>query len=159
MIKFSSKKEDINEKAIKLTLFETKTTLILLLISFVFTIYFLLVGFLSDSEALIYGYSALVIFVILLIYLVRFYFLCKKSLIQKFNQITKNDIINYSLDKNDNYFKFICYENNQTLEFKKEDVKKIKIMKNLIILKLNSNEIIMLPNQKEISDYIYQKKG
>lgn len=149
MINFSFKRKDLKARINKVIFFEIKMHIILCFLCFVLTIYFILVGILEDLTALICLFATTLPLIGLFLYIINYIKKHKRSMIQEFNNISKNDMINYGLDKKDGYYKLICYENNKIIEFKKESIKRMRVTKNLIIIKLRTNEIFLFPNQRD----------
>lgn len=80
------------------------------------------------------------------------YYRYKKAIELNFSKTAKDNVINYTIEKNGNCYKILCLEDNKAVEFYNEDIIKIYFMKNLIIVKLKSKKIIDFPNKKNILD-------
>lgn len=152
MVNFSYNKNDKKIRIKEIVLSQIKPCLIIGMGSLLFTIYFLLIGYLFDSEALSFGYPLLFITVFMIVVSISTYYRYKKAIELDFSKTAKDNIINYTIEKNGNCYKILCLENNKTVEFHKKDIRKIYFMKNLIIVKLQSKDIIDFPNKKNILD-------
>jgi|SRR5690554_1412485 len=152
MISFSYNENDIKIRIKEIVLSQIKPCLIIGIVSLPFTIYFLLIGYLIESEALLYGYSSLFITVFMIVVSILIYYRYKKAIELNFSKTAKDNVINYTIEQSGNCYKVLCLENNKAVEFHKEDISKIYFMKNLIIVKLRSKKIIDFPNKKNILD-------
>lgn len=152
MISFSHNENDKKVRIKEIVLSQIKPSLIIGIGSLLFTIYFLLIGYLFDSKALSFGYPLLFITVFMIVVSISTYYRYKKAIELNFSKNAKDNIINYTIEKNGNCYKILCLENNKAVEFHKKDISKIYFMKNLIIVKLQSKNIIDFPNKKNILD-------
>lgn len=152
MISFSHNENDKKVRIKEIVLSQIKPCLIIGIGSLIFTIYFLLIGYLFDSEALSFGYPLLFITVFMTVVSISTYYRYKKAIELNFSKTAKDNVINYTIEKNGNCYKILCLENNKAVEFYRKDIIKIYFMKNLIIVKLQSKKIIDFPNKKNILD-------
>lgn len=152
MINFSHNENDKRIRTKEIVLSQIKPCLIIGIGSLLFTIYFLLIGYLFDSEALSLGYPLLFITIFMIAVSISTYYRYKKAIELNFSKTAKDNAINYTIEKKGNCYKILCLENNKVVEFHKEDISKIYFMKNLIIVKLQSKKIIDFPNKKNILD-------
>lgn len=153
MINFSYNENDKKIRIKEIVLSQIKPCLIIGIGSLIFTIYFLLIGYLfDDSEALSFGYPLLFITVFMTVVSISTYYRYKKAIELNFSKTAKDNVINYTIEKNENCYKILCLENNKAVEFYRKDIRKIYFMKNLIIVKLQSKKIIDFPNKKNILD-------
>lgn len=147
---YKIKKGDINTYINARVRFECDSKIIAMAICLPFIIYFGVIGIIVDDEALIFAYSLLFIFILLLIATLMNYYLIKKNTILSFKQISKNDEIEYKFSKKDDLFELLCLNNDKTFNFKFSDIKIIKKYKKVIILLIDSKNKIVLPNVREI---------
>ena len=152
MINFSHNESNKKIRIKEIVLSQIKPCLIIGISSLIFTIYFLLIGYLFNSEALIYGYSLLFITIFMIVVSISIYYRYKKTIEFTFNKLAKDNVINFTIEKSGNCYRVLCLENNKTVEFYGKDIRKIYFMKNLIIIKLKSKKIIDFPNKKNILD-------
>ena len=150
MIKFTFAKANNKSRIKEITVSQIKPCMIIGLIFIPFAIYFILIGHLFDSEFLINGYSSLFIVIFMGIVSILNYLKIKKEINANLNISTENDDINYTIERDEDKYKIECVDIKKTVEFTKQEIKKIYQTKSLIIIKLKSKEIIDLPKEQEI---------
>lgn len=128
-----------------------KIPLIILLVSFPFTLYFMLIGYLVDKEALLYGYCLLTIVILMLSVIILRYYRVKKLINKYFNDYEE---INLSLDNSEKYTIYNITTNEKIIFIKSEVKGKFK-NKNSIVLFLNNNKILLLPKNNEIENIFF----
>lgn len=149
MIEYSFDKTKNNLRINEIVLSQIKPCLIIALVFVPLAIYFILIGYLFDKELLINGYSSLFITIFMSIVSIVNYINIKKEINANLN-ISDKDDITYTVDKDGNKYKIECVDNKKSIEFTKQEIKKIYQTKHLIIIKLKSKKIIDLPKEKEI---------
>ena len=149
MIEYSFNKTKNNLRINEIILSQIRPCLIIALVFVPLAIYFILIGHLFDKELLINGYSSLFITIFMSIVSIVNYINIKKAINANLN-ISDKDDITYTIDKDGNKYKIECVDIKKSIEFTKQEIKKIYQTKNLIIIKLKSKKIIDLPKEKEI---------
>ena len=155
MIYYSKVKESLPARVKELTLSQAKIPLILWPIVFVLAVYFLIVGFLTnDSEAWTNALAS--VFLVVLLGFVSFttFHRFKTQVYQAFEQVAVNGKVDYSIERNDGTFEVKNLNEGTNFKFFKSDISKIIIQKHIIVVKLNSRQVIDFPNIKEIQDLL-----
>ena len=157
MIKYSFNKNDIDKRVKDLTISQIKTNIIIEIISFIFLAYFLITGFLTKflyyKDNLPFIISLTVICVIMLIVSLKIFFMFKAQIKEFYNK-SENDTVQYTIEKINDEYIVNNLENESITRFRKSDVKKMYILKNSIIIKLQNKNIIDVPKNKEILDLL-----
>lgn len=155
MIYYSKEQESLPARVKELTRSQMKIPLILLPIVFVFAVYFLVVGFLTDDrEAWINAYSSVFLFVLLGIVSSTTFHRFKKQLYGAFGKVAVDGKVDYSIERNDGTFEVKNLNEGTNFVFSKSDISKIIIQKHIIVVKLRSRQVIDFPNMKEIRELL-----
>lgn len=147
---FSYNKKDCIKRARAITLTQIKVNIILGSISLLLGVYFLLIGFLEDFEAMIFGVPLVLITLFMFITCFCRYNNYKKAVNLSFEKRQKDEQVTFVVETNENLLKVICKETEEVFELKKLDIKKVYYLKQFIIVKLNTNKIIDFPRLKEL---------
>ena len=150
MIKAEMKQKDLNLYLKELVWFSCKPLFIILFVCFVPIIYFLLVGYLSDREALYYGYGILCLFLLSLFIIVRCYLFYKKNLKIIFSNTNSQGNIEYLISEENDEFIFENITNKTINRLKFNNIKLIQCYKTCIIIQTNLNQIIWFPKNNEL---------
>ena len=150
MVKYYRTKNDIKTQVRELAIFYLKPILLIGAMAFPFSIYLLIVGYVaSEPEALIMGYPALALAVLLLFYVLIGYFYFRKTLLASFEKNVENGKVEYTIHKKDGKIE-VTRGANDSFSFSIEDIKKISHTKNNIIVKLKNKALFVFPMQKDI---------
>lgn len=150
MVNYSIERKHLKSRVEELTLFQSKFCLIAAAIALIPAIYFLVVGYMVDREALIFGYSFLFLIVAMCFICVVIFCQFKSMIFQSFNAVCLDGKIDYVIEKTEETFEIKCINNNKSFVFSIDDISGISFQKNIIIVKLNSQKIIDFPNVYEI---------
>lgn len=155
MIKYSFSKSSIKGYAKAFSLFKTRIGLIVMGGAFPLMIYFFIIGFAFDNEALLYAYPLSAVFCCLGFLNMIVYIYIKKYFKNYLNETSHNGIINYTFSKNYEIFELICLNNGGKFNFKFSDITKLKKFKKHIVLQFNFKKSLVLPNIKEIETLLF----
>ena len=153
MIYYSKEKESLPAQVKELTRSQAKIPLILLPIAFVLATYFLIIGCLTNnSEAWTNALAS--VFLVVLLGVVSFttFYRFKKQVYGTFEKVAVDGKVDYSIERNDGTFEVKNLNEGTNFKFSKSDISKIIIQKHIIVVKLNSRQVIDFPNIKEIQD-------
>lgn len=131
-----------------------KSFLILGGVSIIFTLYFVLIGFLEDKEAFKFGVPLLGITVLMICLVFSNSIKTKKDINKLFSKFNNKDLINFSFEKNENEFSVVCLENNERFNFYMQNVGKIVYTKNYIVLLFNNRQTLILGNDLGVLDLL-----
>ena len=154
MVEYSINKDE--EKNIIRSLFMFMNFFQILISAFCFplTIFFLMVGFLSDKEALRFAYPLLIIEVIMICIMIIRYFRIKNVISFKNKKYYKNGELKFLLKRENDLFINECISNRVVRSFLKEDIKKIREYKKVIIIMTTSNAVYVFPNSNQVKSIL-----
>lgn len=152
MLKYSINASDLKIRIKEIGLSQIRHFLIIGGISAIFTIYFLVVGFLFDKEMLINGFSLLFISVFMVVIAVIVYNRYKQQAIEIFKKSAVNGVVDYIVIKQNDVIQIDCVSTKRICSFNLRDIYKIYFMKNVIVVKLKSKKIVDLPNIPKIRE-------
>ncbi|GEM_PF-5032307 len=156
MITYSSKKSDINRRALDAAFAEYLPLMIAEIFFFALSVYFIIIGLLVDKEALTYyglPLSVLVVFIIICYFIL--YLKLKKKMNAYFDKTTSDEVIEYQLIKADETFFVVCIPTKAVFEFSKADIKYIRRIGISIVVKLKGNRMgWCFPKTDEIYDLL-----
>ena len=128
----------------------SKPFLIVAIIFFVFSLFFLLVGYLDDKEALYFGYPLLFLGILLLIRLVVVHAKISKQNKAIFERNHKDGIVEYSFEcKDENTFEFRNMNSGSVVNIRKADIVKCKVTKTFMFLELYTQENVVLQKNED----------
>lgn len=155
MITYSSKKSDINRRALDAAFAEYFPLMIADIFFFALSVYFIIIGLLVDKEALTYyglPLSVLVIFIIIGYFIL--YLKLKKNMNAYFEKTSSDEVIEYQLIKADDKFFVVCIPTKAVLEFSRADIKYIRRIGISVVVKLKDKRIACFPKTDEIYDLL-----
>ncbi len=145
MITFSTKRADIKRRALDVTSAELLVFTIIAAIMFALSLYFLIVGFLSDKEALSYGFIMLAASIFIISLYVVFFLKFKKQAELFFDKNSIDGVIDYELEKDNDRFTLRCVQSNSFTRFSKSDITYIRPIGKTIVVKLKDRRILPFP--------------
>ncbi len=151
MVNFSFSKDSAKKRAISILIADWFLFLIVISISFILSLYFLCVGFLSDKEALTMGIPLLGVVLILSIAFCFEYIKRKKQIESIHEKNSPDGNLDYELTKQGDIIYMLCKQTNTVVKFSIKDLKHVHTIGYYIIVKLKDRRIICLPKMKEIS--------
>ena len=146
MINYNISKKDLKTYIKEIGFSQSKIPFILSIISVAFAIYFMVIGVLVDSEALLFGYSLAFLTVFMTIVGIVNYYKLKKDIVNIFKS---EEMIQYKLEFVEEQYT-INNTMNQQIAFKSTDIANVLCKKNTIIVKLKNRKIVFFPNIDEI---------
>ena len=146
MINYNISKKDLKTYIKEIGFSQSKIPFILSIISVPFAIYFMGIGVLVDSEALLFGYSLAFLTVFMTIVGIVNYYKLKKDIVNIFKS---EEMIQYKLEFVEEQYT-INNTMNQQIAFKSTDIANVLCKKNTIIVKLKNRKIVFFPNIDEI---------
>ena len=146
MINYNISKKDLKTYIKEIGFSQSKIPFILSIISVPFAIYFMVIGVLVDSEALLFGYSLVFLTVFMTIVGIVNYYKLKKDIVNIFKS---EEMIQYKLEFVEEQYT-INNTMNQQIAFKSTDIANVLCKKNTIIVKLKNRKIVFFPNIDEI---------
>ena len=151
MINYSVEKENLSVRVKELALAQVKPLLILLPIALLLAVYFLIIGYLVDAEALSFAYPLifLVVFICWMYFMTLYSY--RKQVYKSFDEASFDGKVNYSIEKTNEFFEVTCLNNAKKFVFSNSDISKISFQKHIIVVKMNSRKVIDFPNTAEIS--------
>jgi len=150
MIQFTFDKKDIRKRISAVVLSQIKPQLIIGIISLIISIYFLLVGYWADNEALISGYSALFLSLFMFFICILTFYRYKRVIEDSFNENSDNDEVHYKIEVLSQFYVLTILTTNKVIKFSENEIRKIHIMKNYVIVKLLSGIIMVYPKNEDI---------
>lgn len=136
----------------ELTLYLCKPLMIINIILMPFILYFFLIGLFVDGEAFMYGIGILLIFIILLIIMFGVYFLYKIS-DKKIFELNSNKDIEYSICFYDGKYMIENINKKTINKVSSKNIKKIKVLKNIIFIKSSFGSSFYVPKTKELLEF------
>ena len=152
MVYFSKKNKDLKNYRNDVFWFLCKPLFITEIVCIPFIVYFLIVGFLSDEEALIYAFYILALFAIIFLIIIAQLFSTNKILISSFNEINQDGNIDFSIEFNDDEYLIENITLKTRNRLKKKDIKKLHFSKKTIIIKTELNQLLFFPKTKELEE-------
>lgn len=150
MITFSTKRADIKRRALDVTSAELLVFTIIAAIMFALSLYFLIVGFTCDKEALFYGFIMLAASIFIISLYVVFFMKYKKQAELFFDKNATDGVIDYELEKDNDRFTLHCVQSNSYTNFSKTDITYIRPVGKTIVVKLNDRRILPFPKTDNI---------
>ena len=129
-----------------------KPAIIISLIAFPMSVYFLVIGFVVDSEALVLGFSSLGIVAVSIINIIANATILKSRLSKLFKEIMKNGISESNITFVDDTYIINNINTGVETRIKKEEIKKIGKTKKIIMVITQTNAVLLLPNKVEIQE-------
>lgn len=126
---------------------ESKYFVVFAIACFVFTIFYFIVGFTVAKEALTYCLGALMYFLLSsFISFIKYW--NYKNYLQYFlvSTLVNNGNHDFSLDIQEDSFHLVYLNKNQNYIFKKDEIRKIRTTKSLLLVYLLNRSMIILPN-------------
>lgn len=145
--------KDLNVYLKEIVKHSCKPLFISILILIPLIIYFLLVGYLADDEALRYGYGLLAIIIMIMIYIIRVIFACKKNMKLYFKKANSNGEIEYGIYLDNNEFVIENFTNKTINRICKSEIIKIKSTKRIIFIKLVDKSSVFFPKTDELVEF------
>lgn len=158
MVRYNKNIKDKNKYLRELTWFSCKRIIILALIGFVFSTFFLLVGILDDREALSYGIGLFGLTMVLLLIVIRMIFYYKKNLDYFFKNADGGGNINCILEKENDQYVFVNITNKTIDRIDIKDIKSIVRKKNIIFIILKVGKTMFIPNTEELIELFGNEK-
>ena len=150
MIKFKKQISDFNIYLKEMIWVLCKPLIIIEFIFLPFIIYFFLVGFLDDKEALIYGGCMLGIFAVLMLKILKTLILCKKNLKIYFNQTNSRGEIDFNIYLEDKEYVIENVTTQTSSRIKIDEIKVLTKSKNCIFLKTENNKLLFFPKTSSL---------
>lgn len=124
MIYYKKNKKNLTLYLNEITKLASKIPIILSAIFTPLAIFFLLVGYLNDKEALIFGYSSLMISVIAVFLILRIRFVLKRPLKKSFEDANENGDLEFTIELDADVLIVNCLNTGTISKQKKADIKK-----------------------------------
>ena len=156
MVNYVKREKELSMYCIESIKILCKPAIILSLIALPLSVYYLVVGYVVDSEALILGYSSLVIFAESIIYITVTAIRVKSRLLKSFKESIKNGMSEFNITFVDDTYIINNISMGVETKIKKEEIKKIRKTKKIIMVKLQTNVVHLFPNKVEIRE-IFEK--
>lgn len=156
MIYFKKNIKDLKMYLHELVWFSCKSVIIIDVICIPLILYFFLVGFLADKEALSYAYGILALFILFLIYIIRIILLYRKNLKMFFSIVNVDGDVESSiyLDNDDLVMENISGKTINRIKL--SEIKSLTTTKNLIIAKTSLGQLLFFPKSKELVEFFEQ---
>ncbi len=153
MVNYSKSEEEFAMYAIELTKILCKPFIITGLITLPLCVYFLIIGYVVvDSEMLISGYSLLVILALSIMNIVVMAIKVKSQLFKSFKASMKNGVCECTISVVDDIYIINNISIGQESKISKQDIKKIKTTKKIIMVKTQTDLLYLFPNKAEIRE-------
>lgn len=152
MVNYSKSEEEFAMYAIESTKILCKPFIITGLITLPLCVYFLIIGYVVDSEMLISGYSLLVILALSIMNIVVMAIKVKSQLFKSFKASMKNGVCEFTISVVDDIYIINNISIGQESKISKQDIKKIKTTKKIIMVKTQTNLLYLFPNKAEIRE-------
>lgn len=124
-----------------------KSRVVIFCVSLVLTLYFLFIGYLVDDESLLYGYSLMILLIMLILELLIKLIIGLKYLLNK--KMFINNKIEYCITKNQECYSIVNKNTNVKKDFTKEQIEILYSDRKYLIIKIDN---LLFPVKKE--DYI-----
>lgn len=147
MINYNINKKDMKIYIREVGFSQSKIPFVLTTISIPFTVYFMIIGFLVDSEALMFGYSLLFLSIFMTSVGVVNYSKLRRDIMNLFKD---NEIIQYRFEFVQGQYTLYNVDTNEQVAYKSSDITKVVCKKNTIIVKLKDRKVVFFPNIDEI---------
>ncbi|MBR2444280.1 MAG: hypothetical protein IKB27_02640 [Clostridia bacterium] len=147
MINYNINKKDMKIYIREVGFSQSKIPFVLATISIPFTVYFMIIGFLVDSEALMFGYSLLFLSIFMTSVGVVNYSKLRRDIMNLFKD---NEIIQYRFEFVQGQYTLYNVDTNEQVAYKSSDITKVVCKKNTIIVKLKDRKVVFFPNIDEI---------
>lgn len=149
MIKFRFDKSTIRKLSKESTVLLCKPFWIFAFLSAILSIFFLLVGYLDDAEALIYGYPFLIIAILLILETLVFSYRINKGNNLRYETYNKDGFIDYSVSFFKDEFEVSNLNSKSIKKFHKAEIVNVKVTKSFIFIRLTSKQKIPLLKTEE----------
>lgn len=151
-MRYSTKKSDIKTNVKELTLYRTKPIAIIGIVAFVLALYFLVVYycFFNDYEAMLMGYSSLMLAFVAFAICVGLYLNFKGVLEKNFELHAVDGEIYHTIEKEKDGIKITRISDGEIFTFNLSEVAKIKVLKTIVVITLDSKKFFCLPAQENI---------
>ena len=152
MVNYSKSEEEFAMYAIESTKILCKPFIITGLITLPLCVYFLIIGYVVDSEMLISGYFLLVVLALSIMNIVVMAIKVKSQLFKSFKASMKNGVCECTISVVDDIYIINNISIGQESKISKQDIKKIKTTKKIIMVKTQTDIINLFPNKAEIRE-------
>lgn len=154
MINFKMNIKDSNKYLYNLIWLFCKTYIVIAIVLFLLSVFFILVGFLDDKEALMYGIGLIMIDIILVLIVIRVALYCKNNLAYMFKFVNNNGELEYTLNKDDSQYVLENLTRKTIVRINFDNIKTIVKTKRLILIKVKIGNAIFLPNTDELISFL-----
>lgn len=158
MIKYSTHKSDINRRALDATFAELLVPTIIAIIMFPMSIYFLIIGFLFDKEALSYGIIMLACFIFSSVMFVLFFQKYREQAKQIFDKNAIDGVIDYELERVNDTFYISSVQCYLSATFSRADISYIRTIGKTIVVRLKDRRVLTFPKTDDIQALLKQPK-
>lgn len=143
MIPYELRQENEQIYAKEMRWYTLKNALIISTCALLLSVYFLLVGYIDDREALRYGYEWLCIAIaVTIVAILRSYVMTKKMITEIFVGF---EVLHYSIEQIGSVCLVKNVTKNKDFSFLQNEVKKVSFLNNIIVVKLTKRRIIFFP--------------
>lgn len=156
MIYYKKNIKDLKMYLHEIVWFSCKPLIIIDVVCIPFILYFFLVGFLADKEALTYAFGILIIFIFVLLIIIRMILFYRKNLKMLFSIANVDGDVESSiyLDNDDLVMENISRKTINRIRL--SEIKSLTITKNLIIAKTSLGQALLFPKSKELVEFFEQ---
>lgn len=153
MVNFKMNIKDSNKYLHDLISLSCKKIIIIAIICFLLSSYFILVGIFYDKEAFMYGFGLIMIDIILLIVLIRVVLYYKKNLSYMFKFVNSNGELEYTLSKENSQYILENLTRKTVTRINLDNIKLIAVKKGIILIKMKVGNAIFLPNTNDLTSF------
>lgn len=158
MIKYATQKSDLNRRALDVTFANLLVPTIVAIIMFPLSIYFLVIGFLFDKDALSYGIIMLVYFIFSSVMFVLFFQKHREQIKRLFDDNAIDGVIEYELEMLNDTFYISSVQCNLSSSFSRTDISYIRTIGKTIVVRLKDRRVLQFPRNDEICTLLKQPK-
>lgn len=158
MIKYATQKSDLNRRALDVTFANLLVPTIVAIIMFPLSIYFLVIGFLFDKDALSYGIIMLAYFIFSSVMFVLFFQKYRDQIKRLFDDNAIDGVIEYELEMLNDTFYISSVQCNLSSSFSRTDISYIRTIGKTIVVRLKDRRVLQFPRNDEICTFLKQPK-
>lgn len=156
MIYFKKNIKDLKIYLHEMVWFSCKSIIILDVVCIPFILYFFLVGFLADKEALTYAFGILLLFIVLLLIIIRMILFYRKNLKMFFSIVNVDGDVESSIYLDNDELVMENISRKTINRIKLSEIKSLTTTKNIIFVKTSLRQSLFFPKTKELVEFFEQ---
>ncbi len=158
MVTYFYDENSIKQRAFRIILTIFINELIFIIAFLLLGVYLLPLGIVyKDVDGIITGGASLVAAISISVYVFLYFVRFKKAIKETFQEYNKDSLLHYSFSYHDSSYILKCIESEKEFSFTKSDIKRLIRKNGVIVIQLQSKQVVDLPDREDIYNLLARK--